>query len=166
MIKVAILYNSFTGNTEKTAGYIKEGLCQAGDIDVRLMKLNGDVPLDAAFIAESSAVIIGTPTYHASMCWQLKKIFDTDRSLNFSGKLGGAFSTARYIHGGGDIAIKDVLQYLLCAGMLVYSAGASLGAPVIHMGPVAIEGKLEESGDLFKLYGKRFGEKALEVFGI
>ncbi len=164
-MKISILYVSCSGNTEKTAGYIKEGLCQAGDIDVRLIKINGDEPIDTAFVQESDAVIIGTPAYSATMSWQLKKWFDTDKSVKLSGKLGGAFSTARYIHGGGDMAVQDVLHHLLCKGMVVYSSGNAFGHPVIHVGPVAIEGKLEESRELFELYGKRFGEKALELFG-
>ena len=48
---------------------------------------------------------------------------------------------------------------------MTYSSGNAFGHPVIHLGPVAIEGKLDESRDLFIEYGKRFGEKALELFG-
>ena len=164
-MKISILYVSCSGNTEKAAGYIKEGLSQAGEIDVRLLKLNGEEPVDAAFVQESDAVIIGTPAYSATMSWQLKKWFDTDRSVKLAGKLGGAFSTARYIHGGGDMAVQDVLHHQLCKGMLVYSSGGAFGHPVIHFGPVAIDGQIEDSRDLFVQYGKRFGEKALELFG-
>ncbi len=164
-MKISILYISCSGNTEKTAGYIKEGLCQAGDLDVRLFKLNGETPVDTDFIQESAAVIFGTPTYAATMSWELKKWFDTDKSVKLAGKLGAAFSTARYIHGGGDIALKDILHHLLCKGMVTYSSGNAFGHPVIHFGPVAIEGKIEESRDLFVQFGKRVGEKALELFG-
>jgi NAD(P)H dehydrogenase (quinone) len=164
-MKISILYVSSTGNTEKMAESIGEGLRQSGDVDVRLMKINGDEPLDAGFITDSSAVLVGTPAYSATMSWQLKKWFDTDRSVKLGGKLGGAFATARYVHGGGDMAVQDVLHHLLCKGMAVYSSGNAFGHPVIHVGPVAIEGKLEESRDLFIEYGKRFGQKALELFG-
>ena len=165
-MKIAIIYVSSTGNTETAAGFIRDGLLQAGDMDVRLMKLNADAPLDTDFLEECSAVLVGSPAYVATMCWQLKKWFDTDKTSKLlAGKLGGAFSTARYIHGGGDIAVGDVLHHLLCKGMVVYSSGGAFGAPVIHLGPVAIEGDLEAYRDLFVLYGKRFGDKALELFG-
>jgi NAD(P)H dehydrogenase (quinone) len=165
-MKIAILYVSSTGNTETAAGYIREGLQQAGELDVRLMKLNADEPLDAAYIEDCAAVLVGTPPYVATMCWQLKKWFDTDKNARLlAGKLGGAFSTARYIHGGGDIAVSDVLHHLLCRGMVVYSSGGAFGHPVIHLGPVAIDGDLEAYRELFVEYGKRFGNKALELFG-
>ena len=164
-MKISILYFSSTGNTEQAAEYIKEGLLEAGDIDAKLIKLNDNQPIDTDFVQESDAVIFGTPAYSATMCWQLKKWFDTDKSVKLAGTLGGAFSTARYIHGGGDMAAQDVLHHLLCKGMVVYSSGNAFGHPVIHFGPVAIEGKIEESREWLELYGKRFGEKALELFG-
>ena len=116
-MKISILYVSCTGNTEKMAAYIKEGLLSAGDLDVKLMKLNGDEPLDAGFITDSRAVIVGTPAYAAAMSWELKKWFDTDRSVKLAGKLGGAFATARYVHGGGDMAVQDTIHHLLCKGI-------------------------------------------------
>lgn len=72
-MKIAILYVSITGNTEKAAGYIQEGICEAGGIDVRLMNLAREETLDLDFIKDSRAVIFGTPTYVANISWQIKK---------------------------------------------------------------------------------------------
>ena len=166
MMKMTVLYVSVTGNTEKMAGYIREGIRQAGDIEVKLMNLLQEEALDKDFINQSSAVIIGTPTYVADMCWQLKQWFDTDWSCDLGGKLGAAFATANVMHGGPDQAITNVLKHMLVKGMLVYSSGAGCGRPFIHLGPIGIRDSLDETGGLFRLFGKRVAEKALALFPV
>lgn len=165
-MKIAILYVSQSGYTEKAAGLIREGILSAGKIDVKLLNIVDESPLDTEFLKESSAVIIGTPTYAANMAWQLKKWFDTDKSIKLAGKLGSAFATANFIHGGPDIAIANVLQHMLVKGMVVYSSGTGCGAPIIHLGPVAIASEFDRSAELFVVFGKRIAEKALELFGV
>lgn len=165
-MKIAIIYHSSTGNTEKAAGFIKEGLLKSGDIDVRLMNIEKEDSLDIDFIHSCSGVIIGTPTYAASMSWQVKKWFDTDKRVNLSGKLGGAFATANFAQGGLAIAVTSILQHLLVKGMVVYSSGAAYGQPYIHLGPVTIASELDNSRDLFVIFGQRFGEKAQELFTV
>lgn len=164
-MKITVLYASKSGNTEKAAEFIREGLLSAGEIDVKLMNMLSEEPLDAEFVKESAAVIMGTPTYSASIPWQVKKWFDTDRSVKLVGKLGAAFATAEYVHGGADNAIADVLHHMLVKGMIVYSSGAGCGAPIIHFGPVAIARELDSFKDLFVIFGKRVAEKASELFG-
>lgn len=163
-MKVSILYVSKSGNTEKAAEFIKEGLLSAGEMEVKLINLLNEEPIDAEFVKESSAVIIGTPTYCANMAWQLKKWFDTDRSISLAGKLGAAFSTANFVYGGQDLAIADVLHHMLVKGMVVYSSGGGCGAPIIHLGPAAISSELDTSKELFVTFGKRVGAKAIELF--
>lgn len=164
-MKMTILYVSQSGNTAKAAEFIRDGVCSAGPVDVKMMNLIGEEPLDAEFLGESAAAIIGTPTYVANMAWQLKKWFDTERKISLAGKLGAVFSTARFIHGGPDIAMLGLLQHMITRGMLIYSSGTGCGAPIIHLGPVSIEGQMEQSRELCEIFGKRITEKALELFG-
>ncbi|MCI8326438.1 MAG: flavodoxin, partial [Lachnospiraceae bacterium] len=49
-------------------------------------------------------------------------------------------------------------------GMMTYSGGGSLGKPVIHLGPVALSSRLEESEETFLTYGERMATKATELF--
>ena len=53
---------------------------------------------------------------------------------------------------------------MLCHGMLTYSGGVSFGNPTIHLGPVALTNRLEESIETFKLYGQRMAIKTLDIF--
>lgn len=164
-MKIAIVYVSVTGNTEKMAGYIADGIKSVGDFEVKMINLKKDNEIDRDFISASSAVIFGTPTYCANMCWQLKKWFDEDRKCKLAGKLGAAFATANCLHGGADLALTAIIDHILVKGMLAYSTGTGSGQPYIHLGPVALRDSLEEKKDLFTLFGKRIAEKTAELFG-
>ena len=113
-------------------------------------------------------VIIGTPTWVANTCWQIKKWFDVDsRSLNLAGKLGGVYATAHYAQGGADVALLTMIGHMLVKGMVLYSGGASLGKPFIHLGPVALDSvgtHFEDCREDFRIYGERFAKKAGELF--
>jgi len=163
-MKITILYVSITGNTEKAAGYIQEGISAVNNIEVRLMNLAREETLDYDFINESKAIIFGTPTYVANMSWQMKKWFDTDWNCHLSGKLGAAFATANALHGGADIALLSLVNHMLVKGMLAYSSGAGCGRPFIHLGPIALRDELDKKKDLFVLFGKRIATKAVELF--
>ena len=105
-MKITILYVSVSGNTQKAASYIKEGIAQAGaGIEVKLINLLEEEAPDNDFIAESAAVIIGSPTYFADMCWQLKKWFDVDRA--YSAGQGLANLHDRLATVGGVVAIES-----------------------------------------------------------
>ncbi|MGI6711166.1 MAG: flavodoxin family protein [Bacillota bacterium] len=164
-MKITVLYVSVTGNTEKMAGYIRDGIEETDDMEVRLMNLNQKETVDFSFVKDSSAIIIGTPAYVADMSWQLKKWFDTDWNCNLAGKLGAAFATANCMHGGADLAISSVLRHMLVKGIMVYSSGAGCGRPFIHLGPVALKDDLDGKRELFQLFGKRIAQKAVELFG-
>lgn len=163
-LKISLIYLSITGNTEKVAGFIDQGLCELNNIETKLMNIIDEKNVDIDFINKSKGIIFGTPTYCAEMCWQLKKWFDENFNINLSGKIGSAFATANCIHGGADIALTSILKHAMVKGMLTYSSGAGCGRPFIHLGPVAINPQLDEKKDLFTLFGKRVGEKTLELF--
>lgn len=159
-MKIAIVFHSQTGNTKKIAEFILQGIEKAGDIEVKLMELE---EMDYDFIKESKCVVFGTPTYYASMAWQMKKWFDT-ANCNLSNKLGCCFATANFMGGGSEVAMTDLIHHMLVKGMLVYSSGSGSGQPFIHLGAAAVKG-----GDSFHLerasiFGQRIGKKTLELF--
>ena len=91
--------------------------------------------------------------------------------LGLAGKLGGAFATEQYTHGGGEGVVRSILGAELVFGMLCYSGGGSCGRPIIHLGPVGVNGNVEPHNRLenyeenFRVFGQRFAAKALELFG-
>ena len=164
-MKISIIYFSETGNTRQVAEYIEEGAESVEATEVRLFNLKEEA-LDYDYIADSKAVIFGTPTYCANMCWQMKKFLDTDWSVKLEGRIGSVFATENSPNGGGaELAIMGVINHLLVKGMLVYSSGAGCGRPFIHIGPTVVQDQIGEKKEICALFGKRIAEKAHELFG-
>jgi NAD(P)H dehydrogenase (quinone) len=166
-MKLAVIYDSVTGNTRQAAEWIAEGMRKAG-ADAMAFSLD---ETDAGFVSEAKGVVIGCPSYGASMTPKMREWLMGAGKLGMAGKLGGAFATVQYTHGGGELVIQSILTLEMCFGMLCYSGGASMGKPVIHLGPVAVNGNVEAHNSLelyrdnFNIYGERFAAKAEELFG-
>ena len=161
-MKISIIYHSESGNTAKVADVIAAVIRNAGEIEVKCMSISD---IDVDFAKASSAVIFGTPTYLASFSWQMKKFIDTElKALNVEGKLCGVFATANYFGGGAEVAELTLIGQLLVRGVMIYSAGASKGAPYTHLGAVAIREGSDFEKERAGLFGERFGAKALELF--
>ena len=162
-MKMTVLYYSVTGNTKKMAEVIAQGMMSVEGVAAKAFSID---EIDEAWIRESKCVVLGTPTYTASMCAAVKDWLDKLRGRDYGvpGKIAGAFATADYVHGGGDIAIQGILDHLLVRGMLAYSGGGALGKPGIHLGPVALTHNLDEYSEIFQLYGKRMASKTVEIF--
>lgn len=162
-MKMTVLYHSKTGNTKKMAEVIAEGMMRVNGAEAKVFSIDA---IDEAWIKESKCVVLGSPIYVATICAAVKEWFDGPaRKYALAGKIGGAFATQNYLHGGADIGIQCILSHMTVYGMLVYSGGGSCGAPVIHLGPVALHERLDESAETFRIYGERMAAKTLEIFG-
>lgn len=154
-MKVSIVYYSETENTKKMGEKIAEGLIKVG-IEVKCFSTEN---IDKEWLEESKGIILGSPTHMGDIAQGMREwLFKVAKEYDFSGKLGGAYTTANYIYGGGTLGVQSLLNTMLILGMVVYSGGAKCGKPYIHLGPVAIGEKLEESYELFSIYGERMGE--------
>ncbi len=165
-MRIAIVCYSLTGHTAEMAGEIAAGIAEAG-VESRIFNIR-EGAADMDYIQSSDGLIIGTPTYTAASVWQITRWLQEDsRALKLGGKLGGAFATAHFAHGGQDTAIRDILGQMLAKGMLVYSSGSSFGMPIIHHGPVALDKEgnhYEECRGTFRIFGQRFAAKTKELF--
>ncbi len=167
-MKLAVVYHSKTGNTKQAAEWIAEGMSRVSGAAAKAFSIDD---ADAAFIGEAKGVVIGCPSYMASVTPELRSFLMHGAELELAGTLGGAFATEQYTHGGGEMVLQSILTNELVFGMLCYSGGRALGKPVIHMGPVGVNGNVEPHNDLihykgvFVLYGHRFAQKTAELFG-
>ncbi|KZL92633.1 flavodoxin family protein [Clostridium magnum] len=160
-MKVAVIYHSKSGNTQKVAEIIGEGLKEVENIEVKLMRID---EIDYEFVKESKAVIFGTSTYYANISWQIKKWFDESWGCNLEGKIGAVFATEDYLGGGADTALITLIGHMMVKGMLLYSGGSALGQPYIHMGIVTIKDGDENQKERAKIFGERIGKKVSELF--
>ena len=95
MKKVMICYDSRTGNTEKMANFIAEGVriggCEATLVKISRVKSEKD-------LAGYDGYIFGCPTYHRDMTGGMKTFLFLAQKADLAGKAGGAFGS--YTHSG------------------------------------------------------------------
>jgi len=117
MPKTAIIYDSTGKNTKRMAELLaaefKElkapcELFHADDFSVERM-------------TEYDGLFFGTPNYFGGMTAKLKKLFD--ESVKFfnklDGKAGAAFCSTGMVGGGGETALRAVIDAMLIHGMVV-----------------------------------------------
>lgn len=152
MSKVLISYFSKSGNTQKMASYIKEGLISSGDLQVDLKEVK-DTAIDD--LLSSDCIIIGSPTYFGVMATDVKDLIDKSIKCfgKLSGKVGGAFTSSAMVGGGNETTIMSIIQALLIHGMIVQ--GDNKGN---HYGPVSIGAPDQGVIDECIRYGKRLGD--------
>ena len=115
-MKISIIYYSKTGKTKAMAEETARGMQAVPGVEVQLFDLEN---IDMDFFNQSQAVVFGTPTYYANVCWQIKKWFDEGSKYNLNGKLGAAFATANVQQGGSGAGITTLLHHMLVRGLKV-----------------------------------------------
>jgi flavodoxin len=108
MPKILIAYASLTGNTEKMAQYIAEGVrfsgCEAVVKNISAIK-------EANALDGFSGYIFGSPTYHRDMTGNMKTFLFLAKRANLEGKLAGAFGS--YTHSGdAPLLILETMEYI------------------------------------------------------
>ena len=108
MKKVLIAYYSLSGNTEKMAQYVAEGVRISGQ--EATVKKVGDIK-EAEQLNGYDGYIFACPTYHREMTAPMKTFLFLVRKVNLDGKLAGAFGS--YTHdGNAPEMILDTMQYV------------------------------------------------------
>lgn len=162
-MKIAIIYHSESGNTQRMADLVREGCLNVRGIEARCMSIDN---IDETYAIEAAAIIFGSPTYEGTCSWQMKKYLDTG-PRGLSGKLGGVFISQNWPGGGGaSFAEMTVIAAMLVHGMLVYSGGISVGTPYLHFGAVSTKAPGEDIyGERCIKLGENIATKALKLFG-
>ena len=161
-MKIAIVYHSQTGNVAKMAELVKEGCEAINGIEARCMSVED---VDETFMEESSAIILGSPTYEGSCSWQMKRFLDSGPK-GVTGKLGAVFASQNWPGGGGaSFAEMTMIAGMLVLGMLIYSGGIRV-SPYLHFGAVS---RKAPDTDLYRdrcvTLGRSVAEMALKLFG-
>ena len=88
MAKALIVYATRTGDTEKIANLIAEGIRFSGH-DAEVVKIT-DIKKEGD-LKDYDAVIFGSPTYHGEMVQGMKTLLFTAEKAELEGKVGGSF---------------------------------------------------------------------------
>jgi flavodoxin len=118
MKKVLVAYTSRTGNTEKMAQWVAEGIRFSGNTaDVKKIS---DIQ-DEKGLQGYDGCVFGCPTYHRDMTAGMKTFLFIAEKANLLGKMGGAFGS--HTHSGESAQmIYDTMQHVFKMDMV------SLGA--------------------------------------
>jgi len=145
MKNVLIAYYSRTGNTEKMAEYIAEGVRFSGNnAEIKkLSEIKTEKDMDGY-----DGYVFGCPTYHRDMTENMKTFLFLAEKANLEGKVGGAFGA--YTHSGdAPKYIFDTMQYVFKMDM------TQLGSLLLEERIIGLSEGLRTCQD----YGKVLGEK-------
>ena len=108
MKKILIAYFSLSGNTEKMAQFMAEGVRISGN-QVTVKKISEIKNI--ADLGGYDGYIFGSPTYHRDMAEPMKTFLFFAKKAELAGKLAGAFGS--YTHtGDAPGIIFDTMQYV------------------------------------------------------
>ncbi len=166
-VKITIIYDTRTGNTEKMAQAVAEGAREPqeyGDIKVVVKHVDNAVGEDLL----SEGVIVGSPTYCGLMTYKLKEFFDTNTGIAWgkvNGRVGAAFSSSGGLGGGNEMAVLSILNVLLNYGYMVFGIPQYSGKGVTaHYGAVAIGTPQALELKACKMLGKQMAEYVGRMF--
>ncbi len=150
-MKVLVVYDSSTGNTEKMAHAVEDGVKKAG-VDL-IMKHVDEASVDE--LPQYQGLILGSPVYYGLPSGKIKKFIDD--SVKYHGRLdgmvGGAFASAGGTHTGAESTIIAINEMLLVHGMVIQ--GSSAGS---HYGASSVGSPNDASLEACKKLGERVGK--------
>ncbi len=145
MKKVLVAYVSRTGNTQKMAEFIAEGVRFSAN-EPELIKVS-DIKSEKD-LAGYDGYIFGCPTYHRDMTAGMKSFLFVAEKANLTGKIGGAFCS--YTHSGesGEM-VADTMMHVFKMDM-------------VNLGALQLKEQVLDAPDGARAcqdYGKAVGEK-------
>ena len=145
MPKALVLYYSRTGNTEKMANAVAEGMRSVNNVGVDV-----EYRVNPEDLERYDAVLVGTSTYYHDMPMDMKNLFEETavKGINLKGKVGAAFGS----YGWSGEAPKMVVEIMkLKFGMTVTEPALTL-----------LNTPNESSLNLCRALGKRVAESLMQ----
>ncbi len=129
MAKALVVYDSRSGNTEKMAKAIGEGM-KAGGLDVEVKHVD-KTSVDE--LGAAQALVLGSPTYFSAMTDKMKAFVDETIKIwpgkpgPLKDKVGAAFTACGGANGGNEMTLLGLIRAMLWHGMLIvgHQSGAS-----------------------------------------
>jgi len=129
---VLIVYYSMTGNTEKMAQAVAEGV-RSVEGAAAVIKTTDEVVKNDLIRADG--IILGSPSYYANVATPMKEFIDKwyfEYELSLFDKVGGAFCSGGSRTGGQELVVISMLMAMMNNGMIIagplYEAWGTFGA--------------------------------------
>jgi NAD(P)H dehydrogenase (quinone) len=118
-VQVLVAYDSLTGNTEKMAQGVAEGVKRVSGAAAHVRKV-GEVSKQDLETAD--AIALGCPTYYGNIPGRMKVVIDDwswKMKVDFTDKVGGAFATGGGQVGGKEHVVVSLVMFMLSNRMIV-----------------------------------------------
>ena len=118
-VRVLVAYYSLTGNTQKMAQGVVEGVKRKPGVVVSLKKVDEVTKQD---LENAHGIILGCPTYYGTLPGKMKTVIDDwswKMKVDFTDKVGGAFSTGGGQVGGKEFAVVSLVMFMVSNRMVV-----------------------------------------------
>ena len=134
-VRILIIYDSYTGNSEKLSRAVAQGASQVAGTAVIVKRADTAKLQD---LLDADGIIIGSPAYYGLMTARLKRFIDSTVKIHgkLEGKAGAAFTTAGSTATGAETTLLSILTAMLIHGMVVqgrsgekHFGAACVGAP-------------------------------------
>ncbi|MDI6691341.1 MAG: NAD(P)H-dependent oxidoreductase [Candidatus Bathyarchaeota archaeon] len=149
MVKILVVYDSKTGNTEKMALAVAEGAKQISGTEVILKRVDQTNLED---LKNADGIIMGSPTYYGQMSAKLKNLIDESVKIHgkLEGKVGAAFTSSGGTATGAETTLLSIIQAMLVHGMIVQGRANDK-----HYGATAVGSPCKEELEYCRELGKR-----------
>ena len=149
MARVLVVYDSKSGNTEKMALAVAEGVKQMQGVDVAVEKADQTSLED---LVNANGIIMGSPTYYGQMSAKLKELIDKSTEIHgeLEGKVGAAFTSSGGTATGAETTLLSILQAMLIHGMIIQGRSSNK-----HYGAAVVGAPTEDGLESCRELGKR-----------
>ena len=157
MATVLVVYDSQTGNTEKMAFAVAEGVKQVEGVKVIVKKAEQTKLQD---LLDADGIVMGSPAYFGQMSAKLKTLIDESIEIHgkLEGKVGAAFTSAGGTATGAETTLFSILKAMLIHGMVIQGRSDDK-----HYGAAALESPDDEALKFCRELGKRAASLVLRL---
>jgi NAD(P)H dehydrogenase (quinone) len=166
-VRVLIAYHSLTGNSEKMAEGVVEGIKRRPGVAVSLKKVDEVTKPD---LESADGIILGCPTYYGTIPGKMKVVIDDwswKMKVDFTDKVGGAFSTGGGQVGGKEFVVMSLVMFMLSNRMVVAGPlyrNDKTGSVCGEIGAAAMTGPLDPGVSEAELdSARRLGERVARL---
>ena len=166
-VRVLVAYYSLTGNTEKMADGVIEGVKRVAGAAVSLKKVDEVTKED---LENADGIILGCPAYYGSIPGKMKVVIDDwswKLKVDFTDKVGGAFSTGGGQAGGKEFTLISLVMFMLNNRMVVAGPlyrNDTTGSVWAEVGASAMTGPLDPGvGESELDSARRVGERVARL---
>lgn len=130
MTRIAIVYHSGYGHTERQAEALREGAADVAGVTAELLAISpeGELP-DGGWdrLAEADGIVFGTPTYMGGPSWQFKRFADQTSKIwakqGWKDKTAAAFTNSASAIGDKPSTVNYLFTLAMQHGMLWVGPG-------------------------------------------